>query len=209
MFNRQVLADRPDAGELQLWFIHAGMAIIKTQPKGGALCAMKAVAWLQMISLMAFTIDLSSEFPDPRGWVYLSLGGALHLAMETGIMVLLMLGFVLARQAMRRTARERDRAQTDLRSLRGDFDAILRHHFARWKLTPTQTDVALLVLRGLTIEQISQARVCAAGTVKAHLNAIYRAGGFATRGELVGFFMDELLDHGANGTAPAPQLTLG
>lgn len=119
MLNRQVFADRPDSGELQLWFRRVGMAMMETQPKGGALRAMKAVAWLQMISLMAFTIDLSSEFPDPRGWIHLSLGGALHLLMETGIMVLLMLGFVLARQAMRRTAGERDRAQTDLRSLRG------------------------------------------------------------------------------------------
>lgn len=156
------------------------------------------VGVIQLVCVLAFVIDIASEFPDPATWGYLPFRSALHLGVELGVVVLLMIGVALVRQAIRRVAGERDRAQSDLRSLRGDFDAILQAQFTDWNLTDTQRDIALLTLRGLTIERIAEARNCAQGTVKAHLNAIYRAGGFRTRGELVGFFMDELLEHGAD-----------
>lgn len=162
------------------------------------------VAVIQVVCAVGFLTDLVIEFPDPRAWPYLSASGVVHLVTELGIMALLVVGVVLARQAIRQAAQERDRARAELRSLRGDFDRILQAHFSLWNLTPAQRDIALLTLRGLPIERIAQLRGSAPGTVKAHLNAIYRAGGFHTRSELVGFFMDELLDHGASEARPAP-----
>ena len=86
---------------------------------------------------------------------------------------------------------------TQLGSLRGGFDALIQDRFAQWRLTPAQRDVALLTLRGLRLSEIAKARHCAEGTVKAHLNAIFRAARVGTLSEFIGLFMEELLDFGA------------
>lgn len=162
---------------------------------------MVALSVIQLACAAAFGVDLLLEFPDPRLWASLEGPDLVHLLSETVLLVMLVIGFSLARFALRQIGRERDKAQTDLRSLRGDFDKILHQYFDLWNLTPAQRDVALLTLRGETIAEIARARGCADGTVKAHLSAIFRAAGVGTRAGLVGFFMEEFLDHGATQAA--------
>ena len=161
--------------------------------------------WLNIIQLscgVGFAVDLFLEFPAPRGWRYLSLDGVMHLGSETAIMGLLIVGFAVARSAMRTLNRQRDFLDRKLRALRGDFDRILNDRFDRWGLTPAQRDVALLTLRGLRLSEIAQHRGSAEGTIKAHLGAVFRAADVRTRAELVGLFMEDFLDFAA---IPAPR----
>ncbi|PKQ13112.1 MAG: hypothetical protein CVT70_05150 [Alphaproteobacteria bacterium HGW-Alphaproteobacteria-1] len=155
------------------------------------------LAVLQLVCAAAFLFDLVQEFPDPRYWGNLSLDGIAHLTVELAIMGLLLLGFVMARQSLLELSAQRDALEQNLRSLRDDFDDIIGARFADWGLTAAQRDVALLCLRGLRIKDIAAMRNTAEGTVKAHMSAVFRAAGVRTRGEFVGFFMEEFLDHGA------------
>lgn len=127
----------------------------------------------------------------------MSAGGLIHLIVELSIMGLLLLGFAMARRSHLDLTSQRDGLERNLRSLREDFDSILNAHFRTWDLTPAQRDVALLCLRGLRIKDIATLRNCAEGTVKAHMSAVFRAAGVRTRGEFVGLFMEEFLDHGS------------
>jgi DNA-binding NarL/FixJ family response regulator len=140
---------------------------------------------------------LVQEFPDPRYWGNLSLDGIAHLTVELAIMGLLLLGFAMARRSHLDLSAQRDALEQNLRSLRADFDDIIEARFADWGLTAAQRDVALLSLRGLRIKDIAAMRNTTEGTVKAHMSAVFRAAGVRTRGEFVGFFMEEFLDHGA------------
>ena len=117
-------------------------------------------------------------------------------------MALLILGFAVARSAMRGLNRQHDLLDRKLRALRGDFDRILNDRFDRWGLTKAQRDVALLTLRGLRLSEIAQHRGSAEGTIKAHLGAVFRAADVRTRAELVGLFMEDFLDFAA---IPAPR----
>lgn len=155
-----------------------------------------AMAVIQLVCGLGFAVDLVLEFPDPRTWVYLTPQALMHLLSEAAIMILLLIGFAIARKTQRFLAMQRDRMAHDLQSLRGDFDRILQVQFDDWSLTPAQRDVALLCLRGLRISEIAELRGTAEGTVKAHLSAIFRAAGVRTRSELVGVFMDAFIDHG-------------
>jgi len=152
---------------------------------------------IQLVCGVGFTVDLLLEFPAPAGWRYLSLEGALHLGSESLIMGLLILGFAIARHAMRTLNGQRDRLDHTLRALRGDFDRILNVRFDGWNLTPAQRDVALLALRGLRLSEIARHRGSAEGTVKAHLGAVFRAADVRTRSELMGLFMEDFLDFAA------------
>lgn len=153
---------------------------------------------LQLVCAAVFGLDLLLEFPDPRQGFSLSFAGTIHLLTEAAILVLLVLGFALSRRALAQLQTERDRSVRNLHSLRGEFDDILHARFDAWGLTAAQRDVALLTLRGLRSSDIAAARGSAEGTVKAHLSAVFRASSVRTRGELVGLFMEEFLDHGAS-----------
>lgn len=75
------------------------------------------------------------------------------------------------------------------RSAMGD---IIESHLDQWSLTDSERDVARLLIKGMNISDIAAARQSAIGTVKVHLNAIYRKSGVRNRGELMSLLFDSL-----------------
>lgn len=71
---------------------------------------------------------------------------------------------------------------------------IIQNHFDEWKLTASERDVAGLMIKGLSISEIASVRGSAEGTVKAHLNAIYRKANARNRAEVLSHIMDTLID---------------
>jgi DNA-binding CsgD family transcriptional regulator len=71
---------------------------------------------------------------------------------------------------------------------------IIQSQFDSWKLTASERDVAALMIKGLSIAEIASVRGSADGTVKAHLNAIYRKSNARNRAEVLSHIMDMLID---------------
>jgi DNA-binding CsgD family transcriptional regulator len=71
---------------------------------------------------------------------------------------------------------------------------VIQSHFDSWKLTASERDVAALMIKGLSISEIAAVRGSADGTVKAHLNAIYRKSNARNRAEVLSHIMDTLID---------------
>jgi len=76
---------------------------------------------------------------------------------------------------------------------------VIEAHFTEWNLTPSERDVANLTVKGLSIAEIARLRENAEGTVKAHLNAIYRKSGSQNRGELLSGIIDSMMSVEAGG----------
>ncbi|MDP6952768.1 MAG: LuxR C-terminal-related transcriptional regulator [Alphaproteobacteria bacterium] len=70
---------------------------------------------------------------------------------------------------------------------------MLEEHFDRWALTPSERDVALLAIKGLSITEIAGVRETKEGTIKAQCNAVYRKAGVSGRPQLLSVFIEELL----------------
>lgn len=75
-----------------------------------------------------------------------------------------------------------------------ELQDIIQNHFDTWKLTASERDVAALMIKGLSISEIAAVRGSAEGTVKAHLNAIYRKSNARNRAEVLSHIMDTLID---------------
>ncbi|MBG1230748.1 helix-turn-helix transcriptional regulator [Aestuariivirga litoralis] len=71
---------------------------------------------------------------------------------------------------------------------------VIESHFIEWQLTASEHDVATLMVKGLSIAEIAQLRGSAEGTVKAHLNNIYRKSNTRNRAEVLSTIMDAMLD---------------
>ena len=73
------------------------------------------------------------------------------------------------------------------------FHDLMEQHFADWGLTPAEVDVATFLVKGIDTPEIARLRGSAEGTIKAHLNAIYRKAGVSGRPGLLSLLIEELL----------------
>ena len=106
----------------------------------------------------------------------------------------LVLGVVLGWIALRASLRRAQAAEEKLRLCSSGCVDILHEHFDAWKLTPAERDVALFLTKGLSTREIAGLRGTSEGTVKAQTNAIYRKADVAGRPQLLGLFIEDLLD---------------
>jgi DNA-binding CsgD family transcriptional regulator len=70
---------------------------------------------------------------------------------------------------------------------------VIEDHFRIWNLTASERDVAGFMIKGLNNSEIAQLRGSAEGTIKAHLNAVYRKAGARNRAEVLSNIMDSLI----------------
>jgi DNA-binding CsgD family transcriptional regulator len=84
--------------------------------------------------------------------------------------------------------------QAQAARLMGELSAIIHAQFEEWKLSDAEKEVALLLLKGLSLEEIAQLRGRAEKTVRQQASAIYsKAGGLSGRHALSAYFFEDLL----------------
>ena len=133
------------------------------------------------------------------------LSWELRELMEIGASLGLVLGVVVGGMMLRRALRDRHKAEEQLRRASGAFMDLLQERFAEWALTPSEKDVALFAIKGLSTAEIATLRSTSEGTVKAQTNAIYRKAGVTGRPQLLSLFIDDLMrDDGAVRPMPEP-----
>lgn len=102
-------------------------------------------------------------------------------------------GLTDARASISDRERERDawrgRAESSLRGLGYAID----EQFSVWGLTPSEREVALLLLKGLGHKQVAGATDRSERTVRQHAVSVYQKSGLGGRAELSAFFLEGLL----------------
>jgi DNA-binding CsgD family transcriptional regulator len=63
----------------------------------------------------------------------------------------------------------------------------------KWKLTPAEKDVALLLLKGLSFKEIAELRGTSEKTTRQQSTTIYQKSSLPGRAELSAFFLEDLL----------------
>ncbi|MDG0818145.1 helix-turn-helix transcriptional regulator [Bdellovibrio svalbardensis] len=79
-------------------------------------------------------------------------------------------------------------SQKYIQGLSDSIDAQL----VRWSLTPSEKEVALLILKGLSSKEIAEIRQTSEKTVRAQSVSIYSKSGLAGKSELAAFFLEDL-----------------
>ncbi len=153
---------------------------------------------------LLMTIDVVDDLIDGVG--------AGHLALELVVMAAAFAGAVLLAQQWARERRQAravrarlGRARADADGWRAEAEAALRglgealdQQFERWALTPAEREVALLLLKGLSLRDVASVRGTSERTARQQARAVYAKGSLAGRAELSAFFLEDLL-------LPSPQ----
>jgi len=74
-----------------------------------------------------------------------------------------------------------------------DLGGAISAQFHTWGLTPAESRVALMLLKGLSHKRAARLTGTSDRTVRQHAVAVYRKSGLAGRAELAGFFLESLL----------------
>lgn len=156
-------------------------------PEGRRAMVLAAVIVLQAVTAVFFVADVVSDlWHDGRledFHMWLEFLAALALA---GGVAFLML-------ELRRVLTRLATLDRSMRAARGEMAEVIDGFFTDWGLTPSERDVALLVLKGIDNEAIAQMRGTAPGTVRAQCTSIYAKAGVDGRAQLFSVFMEELL----------------
>jgi DNA-binding NarL/FixJ family response regulator len=95
-----------------------------------------------------------------------------------------------------RVRNESDRWRAAARVHIDGLGRAIRDQFAAWKLSDSEADIALLMLKGLTQKEIAHLRGSEETTVRQQAMAVYRKSGLANRSELGAYFLEDLLAPG-------------
>jgi DNA-binding CsgD family transcriptional regulator len=88
---------------------------------------------------------------------------------------------------------ERDRWQASSREALEGLGRAIDGQFDDWQLTPTEREVALLVLKGYGHKQIAALTGRSERTVRQHAGVVYGKAGLGGRAELSAYFLQDLM----------------
>lgn len=80
-----------------------------------------------------------------------------------------------------------------LKSGKKDFIQLINWQFGEWRLSPSEKEVGMLLLKGMSFSDIANIRNTANKTVRTQATAIYQKSGLKGRNELTARFLEDLL----------------
>jgi DNA-binding CsgD family transcriptional regulator len=85
------------------------------------------------------------------------------------------------------------RWRTEARGYLNGLGDAIEAQFQRWNLTEAEREVALLLLKGLSLKEIATVRATSERTVRVQSRALYGKAGLTGRAALSAFFLEDLL----------------
>jgi len=149
-----------------------------------------SIVAIQLIFSGFFIFDLGSEVLGLRS---IPLSWEFREAVQLITIAALLLGSLLGVIAFRNLARAHKEMDRKMLVARHAFHELIQKCFCEWGLTPSERDVGLFVLKGLSNAEIAEVRGKSIGTVKAQVNAVFRKAGANGRTQFISLFMEELM----------------
>ncbi|SER45646.1 regulatory protein, luxR family [Tranquillimonas rosea] len=117
-----------------------------------------------------------------------------HLSTEMGATLALAAAIIFETRSVLRLLERKAHLERSASVAAKAMTEVIEAHFDAWSLTPSERDVANFLVKGMSIAEIATLRGSAEGTVKSHLNAVYRKSGTRNRGELLSLILESLMD---------------
>lgn len=117
----------------------------------------------------------------------------LHIIVES--VVFLAISMVLFRELHRLRLLRAKLSEEQVRTARlsGELLAVMRNQFVKWELSPSESEIALLLIKGLSMKEIAEARQVKEKTIRQQATSVYSKSECAGRHELVAHFIEDLM----------------
>ena len=132
----------------------------------------------------AFDIIVDLDAKD-ESWLHLFVESIVFLAIST----------VLFQELRRLRQLKAELSEERIRTARlsGELLAVMRDQFAQWGLSPSESEIPLLLIKGLSMKEIAEARQVKEKTIRQQATSVYAKSGYAGRHELAAHFIEDLM----------------
>ncbi len=145
-----------------------------------AVIAISEAFFLMDVFADAFYVDIVIPWIDHSTLELISAGALAVALVAIGLQI-------------KRLLTEHQTARASVQVASGELLAVIYARFDAWNLTPSEREIALLLIKGLSAQEIANMRDTRAGTVKSQSSAIYQKAEVKGRNELVAYFVEDLL----------------
>ena len=145
------------------------------------------------------TADIVGDSKEGVDFFHLALEGAVGLISLFGIFYVLKDSFRAKKNLLETSQQftayreEAEKWRTDSRKYLDGLSTAIDEQLTKWNLTAAEKEVAFLLLKGLSLKEIAEARNTTEKTARVQSMAIYSKAGLAGRSELSAFFLEDLL----------------
>lgn len=147
--------------------------------------AIGVIVALQGVCAIFFVVDVIQDFLQGERDAHFIF----EILANIGLVAGMAFGLIYLRHLLRRQA-EAERA---ISVASGALQDVIEAYFVEWNLTPSEADVARFTIKGFSIAEIANLRGSAEGTIKTHLNSIYRKASVTGRAQLVNLLIEDLM----------------
>jgi DNA-binding NarL/FixJ family response regulator len=81
----------------------------------------------------------------------------------------------------------------EMKNARYEYSAVIHNQFTLWSLTPSEQNVAMLLLKGLSFKEISAVRNTKEKTVRQQASVIYSKAGVEGRHDFAAWFLEDFM----------------
>lgn len=160
--------------------------------------ALIALVVIQVLCAGFFAADILADFSETAE----ATTTRWHLYIETVATLSLIAAIIFEMRFIMVLLRRKAHLERSVSVAASAIHDVIEAHFDQWALTPSERDVATFMVKGLSIAEIANLRGNAEGTIKSHLNAIYRKSGSHNRAELLSQIIDSLMGQSPLNQAP-------
>ena len=100
---------------------------------------------------------------------------------------------VVLEESLVKVRTQLDSSNIRLREGKKEYQEVIKWQFAEWNLSKSEKEVALLLLKGLSIKDIADVRSTKEKTVRGQASAIYDKSNLNGRHELSAWFFEDML----------------
>ena len=158
-----------------------------------------------LVIIVGGTVDLALDAPDRLLSAHVIYEVSM-IVIALGITVALWRAWWLAEHSLVESQRALEERQAERDGWRARAQAALDglgravdEQFRAWDLTPTEREIALLLLKGHSHKSIARATGRSERTVRQHAVAVYQKSALHGRAELAAFFLEDLMLPGNGG----------
>lgn len=145
---------------------------------------------VQVLCVIFFVTDIIADYKE----LGLSASKRFHLNIEAIATLSLAAAVVFETKYILDLLRRKAHLEQSVSIASAAMHDVIEAHFRAWDLTPSETDVATFLVKGFGIGEIANMRGNAEGTIKSHLNSIYRKSNTGNRSEVLSLIIDSLME---------------
>ena len=147
---------------------------------------------VQLLCAAFFVGDIVLDYFHLRAW---AVSWEFYELLQIAAAVGLVIGASACTQLLLKYINENQKLTSQVDAASGKFFELLSERFKNWKLTQSEADVAVLIIRGYTNSEIAISRGTSEATIKTQINSIFKKGKLSGRNELVSQFIDVLVEN--------------